>query len=38
MAGIISGDLTYRELLTRPSSYLRALSRLLGSSVAYPKG
>lgn len=38
MAAIIAGELTYRKLLTRPSSYLRAARCFLGRPGAYPEG
>lgn len=38
MADIISGDLTYRGLLRRPSPYLHAAKRIVIGLATYPKG
>ncbi len=38
MAAIIMGESTYRQLLSRPTSYLRAGRRLLTQKTTYPKG
>jgi flavin-dependent dehydrogenase len=38
MADIISGDRTYRELLSSPKGYFHVLGRLLGLRGTYPKG